>query len=158
MNEQTELPSFVLENIGFAFGKIGEMSKDLYRAAIAPLGITEQHLYILVALDRMGKTVQAHLSVPLKIDRATMVGLLNDLEKRGLIRRTPHPSDRRAYLVEITGAGRDLEQQAWQISADFTRRFFDGLSEAESAAFKQMLRRVAQNAVAMLNQTPGVNS
>jgi DNA-binding MarR family transcriptional regulator len=34
------------------------------------------------------------------------------LEARGLLQRTPHPSDRRATLVSITDAGRDLLQRA----------------------------------------------
>ena len=38
--------------------------------------------------------------------------IIDDLEKRGLVQRTPHPEDRRAKLVRLTPAGRDAAAQA----------------------------------------------
>jgi DNA-binding MarR family transcriptional regulator len=38
--------------------------------------------------------------------------IVDDLEKRGLVRRTPHPHDRRAKLVQLTDAGRDAAARA----------------------------------------------
>jgi DNA-binding MarR family transcriptional regulator len=42
----------------------------------------------------------------LRIDRTTMVALLDDLEAKGYVARQRHPHDRRAFLVHPTDSGR----------------------------------------------------
>jgi MarR family transcriptional regulator, organic hydroperoxide resistance regulator len=37
---------------------------------------------------------------------STLTGVLDRLERRGLVARTPHPQDRRSVLVELTAGGR----------------------------------------------------
>jgi DNA-binding MarR family transcriptional regulator len=48
------------------------------------------------------------VSARLTVTSATVTGLLDTLETRGLAQRRPHPEDRRSTLVEITGEGRRL--------------------------------------------------
>jgi DNA-binding MarR family transcriptional regulator len=48
------------------------------------------------------------VSARLTVTSATVTGLLDTLEARGLVRRRPHPGDRRSVLVEITDDGRRL--------------------------------------------------
>ena len=48
------------------------------------------------------------VSARLTVTSATVTGLLDTLETRGLARRRPHPADRRSVLVEITDDGRRL--------------------------------------------------
>ena len=47
------------------------------------------------------------ISARLLVTRATVTALVDSLERRGLVRRAPHPRDRRMLLVEITSAGED---------------------------------------------------
>ena len=54
------------------------------------------------------------LAAALIVTSSTVTGLLDSLEKRGLVRRTPHPSDRRMLRIEITGAGRTLIEEVGQ--------------------------------------------
>ncbi|MDQ3659750.1 MAG: MarR family transcriptional regulator [Actinomycetota bacterium] len=42
------------------------------------------------------------------VTRGTVTGLLDTLEKQGLVRRTPHPDDRRMLLIELSDPGRAL--------------------------------------------------
>jgi DNA-binding MarR family transcriptional regulator len=46
------------------------------------------------------------LAERLQADRPYVTLMVDDLEKRGLVKRTPHPEDRRAKLVHLTAAGR----------------------------------------------------
>lgn len=74
-------------------------------SVLAPLGLRPRHLVALTVLrDRHGSTQQA-LSTTLMMDRANVVGLLNDLEADGLIERLRSPEDRRRHLVQLTDAG-----------------------------------------------------
>lgn len=74
-------------------------------SVLAPLGLRPRHLVALTVLrDQHGSTQQA-LSTTLMMDRANIVGLLNDLETDGLIERLRSPEDRRRHLVQLTDAG-----------------------------------------------------
>lgn len=76
-------------------------------SVLEPLGLRPRHLVALTVLrDRDGSTQQA-LATTLMMDRATVVGLLNDLEAAGLVERQRSPEDRRRHIVRLTehGAG-----------------------------------------------------
>lgn len=72
---------------------------------LTPLGLRPRHLVALTVLrDRDGSTQQA-LAATLMMDRATVVGLLNDLETDGLVERQRSPEDRRRHIVRLTDHG-----------------------------------------------------
>jgi DNA-binding MarR family transcriptional regulator len=52
------------------------------------------------------------LAAALGIDRPNATVLVDDLESQGLVRRRPHPTDRRAKLVEATRKGKSLARKA----------------------------------------------
>lgn len=64
-----------------------------------------QHL-VLKMLAAVGPCAQQTLAEELRIDRSVMVGLCEELEKQGQVRRERNPQDRRAYAVTITDTGR----------------------------------------------------
>ena len=146
MTDASKFPTFPIESLGFAFGLVGEINRRLYARAIEPLGITDQQLFILTMLERLGPQVQAHLSEPLKISKAAMVGLINDLERKELVQRLQHPTDRRAVLVHLTEPGRLKTQQGYELSDQFTQRFFQGVTEEEQQQLRNILKRLFANA------------
>ena len=71
-----------------------------------PLGIGRRHFSVLAVLGEGKPLSQVEMGERLGIDRNTMVILLDDLEEKSLVVRRRDPSDRRAYLVSLTEAGR----------------------------------------------------
>jgi DNA-binding MarR family transcriptional regulator len=55
------------------------------------------------------------LAAVLGIDRPNATVLVDDLEGQGLVRRRPHPTDRRAKLVEATYRGKQLARRADEV-------------------------------------------
>jgi DNA-binding MarR family transcriptional regulator len=55
---------------------------------------------------------QRELAERLSADPPYVTLMIDDLEKRGLVRRKPHPTDRRAKLVELTASGRAAAARA----------------------------------------------
>ena len=55
------------------------------------------------------------LAAALGIDRPNATVLVDDLEGQGLVRRRPHPTDRRAKMVEATRKGKTLAKRANEI-------------------------------------------
>jgi|SRR6478672_476579 DNA-binding MarR family transcriptional regulator len=59
----------------------------------------------------------SQLAAALGIDPPNATTIVDDLERRGLVRRRPHPTDRRAKLVEATRKGKALARRADTILA-----------------------------------------
>jgi DNA-binding MarR family transcriptional regulator len=134
-----------MENMGAALSWIAGMIPQVYAAALQPLGIDGRHLAVLLTLQRTGPQVQAHLSQISRIDKATMVSLLNELAEGGSIERRPHPSDRRAYEVHLTPQGAALIQQAKAATQQATDDLLAALSPAERQHLHEMLVRIAEH-------------
>ncbi len=146
MSNSSPLPEYMMNITGFVFYKVAEMSRQLYGHSLSPLGITEEQLGVMIVLQNVGPQVQARLSTPLRIDKATMVGIVNDLERQGLVKRVPHPQDRRAVQVHLTEAGSSMIGKAYEVSDNFVKQFFSVLSPEEQGMFHEMLVRLAKNA------------
>jgi MarR family transcriptional regulator, transcriptional regulator for hemolysin len=78
----------------------GEFSRALEASGISP----RQHAVLATAMT--GEHTQTDLARIVGLDKTTMMVTLDELEKAGLARRCPLPSDRRARVVVVTDAGR----------------------------------------------------
>ena len=82
------------------------------------------------------------LAAVLDIDPANATPVVDDLESLGLVRRRPHPADRRAKLVEATPKGRQAARKADGILLT-PPPGLAALSPGELETLRQLLRRAA---------------
>jgi DNA-binding MarR family transcriptional regulator len=76
-------------------------------------------------------------------DKTRLVGLLDELERDGLISRTPDPADRRARIVDLTDAGRARHAAAQADVRAMEDDFLSDLSAAERDRLHRVLARLA---------------
>jgi DNA-binding MarR family transcriptional regulator len=138
------LPDYLMGDMGAVLNWLAGILPQVYISALRTLEIDGRYLAILLTLQQMGAQVQSHLSQRTRIDKATMVSLLNDLELRGCVERRPHPSDKRAYQVHLTTVGEALLAQAGSVTSRATDRLLAPLSLEERSHLHDMLVRVAQ--------------
>ncbi|HMR48391.1 MAG TPA: MarR family transcriptional regulator [Arachnia sp.] len=81
--------------------------QDMARA-FAGTPLTESRVGLLWMLALGGPSTQQALSEALSVTPRNISGLVDALEKHGYVRRVPHPSDRRAVLVELTVTGDEV--------------------------------------------------
>jgi DNA-binding MarR family transcriptional regulator len=82
------------------------------------------------------------IAAVLDIDPANATPVVDDLESLGLVRRRPHPTDRRAKLVEATRKGKQAARKADQILLT-PPPGLAALNPAELETLMQLLRRAA---------------
>ena len=77
----------------------------LFDAALRPVGLTNGQFSLLMALNRAEPPTIGQLAPFLAMDRTSLTAALKPLERRGLLRVTPSPQDRRSRVVAITAEG-----------------------------------------------------
>ena len=87
---------------------------------------------------------QQAIGEALRIDRTTMVSLIDALERPGLVRRERNRADRRAYSIRLTAKGRRLQARAEQELDVAAAAFFAPLSANEQATLRKQLARLIE--------------
>ncbi|MFF6775437.1 MarR family winged helix-turn-helix transcriptional regulator [Streptomyces sp. NPDC012637] len=100
------------------------------------------HYAVLVSIDEFGPTSQAGLSRRTGIYRSDLVSVINELEQRGQVARTPDPDDRRRNVVTLTPQGRRQLKRLDKVLADAQDELMAPLSVAERALLVGLLERV----------------
>jgi DNA-binding MarR family transcriptional regulator len=75
-----------------------------------------------------------------------MVALIDELERAGLAKRRPHPTDRRAREVSITPKGRRVLERARRMAAEVEDEVLRGLTAAQRRELLTLLRRALDSA------------
>jgi DNA-binding MarR family transcriptional regulator len=66
---------------------------------------------LLTALLEAGPLSQQQLAEKMRVNRSLVVGIVDDLERRGWVERRRDPSDRRSYQLHVTDAGRRAREE-----------------------------------------------
>ena len=82
--------------------RLGFTAKQLSFEEYEKAGLSPYHHAILALLDESVPESQAAIADSLGYDRGTLVGLLDELEEKGLVERKRDPDDRRRHLVRLT--------------------------------------------------------
>lgn len=140
--EQPLVPGTVAEHTACLLVKLGQVLFRLAEDELGDLGLRVRHYSILQALADNGPMSQLGLGGYLRIDPATMVSSLDDLERAGLAARTRDPQDRRRYLVELTADGRRLLAAANPALDILDDRAFGALSATDRKALHRILHKL----------------
>jgi DNA-binding MarR family transcriptional regulator len=127
---------------GYLLSRASQQCRDCFDALVTPLGIRGRHFGVLTIVGEEKPLSQIEISERLGIDRNTMVLLLDELEAGGFVTRTRDPQDRRAHLVALTPAGRDVLAQGTRLAQRTNDEVLSPLSPAERAQLHALLSRL----------------
>jgi MarR family transcriptional regulator, lower aerobic nicotinate degradation pathway regulator len=129
-------PTFLLKHLTW------EM-KEQKLAAFEASGLNPMHYAVLALLAESARETQATIADALGYDRSYLVGLLDEVEERGLIERRRDPDDRRRHLVKLTPAGKETLTKLRAVIRRFEKEFLAPLAADERQTFQSLLRRLA---------------
>lgn len=118
------------------------LTTDLDRR-LRPFGLnrTMYLLMVTLSLSREGSRPLGYLSRYLMVHPTTVTLVVDQLERRHLVQRQPHPTDRRTSLAVLTTAGRELTGEATAALAEGGFGF-DGVDDRTLTRLTQSLRSV----------------
>jgi DNA-binding MarR family transcriptional regulator len=107
---------------------------------------------VLLRLDSQPIRSQASLAETIGADKSRLIEVLDELQHRELITRTPDPTDRRVRLLALTPKGRRLRDTARRAIQTNEQRLLDLLPAGERSAFLTTLQRIAAAAPDVFNE------
>jgi len=134
--ERDALPPSMRDRVPFLLYRAAEQSHSLANDMLARMELNARQV-----TEREPMTQKA-LGDMLRIDRTTMVTLIDDLERKGLVVRQRHPRDRRAFLVWPTEPGRTAKTEAVAILDEQQHCFLAPLTAAERQQLAALLKRL----------------
>jgi len=140
--EPTELPPSMRDRVPFLLYRASQASLSLANQMLAEIALCARQVGILTMVTELEPMTQKALGDALRIDRTTMVALLDDLEAKGYVARQRHPRDRRAFLIHPTDLGRAAKIAAVRILDEQQRRFLGPLTPAERGQLAVLLKRL----------------
>ncbi|RKT86980.1 DNA-binding transcriptional regulator, MarR family [Saccharopolyspora antimicrobica] len=136
-------PQLLADDIGFLLSRAGGMVLGAVNKALVPLGLKVRSYSVLVlACEHEQGVNQRGVAATMGLDPSQIVGLIDELEDRGLVARTPDPADRRNRLIAATDEGRRVRDEAQALVDQAHSGYFEGLSAKAVVELRETLKRI----------------
>jgi len=109
-------------------------------------GLSEGRFQILVRLKHQptGRFTMGELAEMLDVSPRSVTGLVDNLERDGLVRRVDDPNDRRSVYAELTEQGRERIETLWRETASIQVALTHGLKASELIQLRHLCLRLIQ--------------
>lgn len=121
---------------------LGERLRAQPYAALEPFGLAARDLGAPEAVAAFGPISQVELGRRIRMDRTSVVQLVDRLQAAGWWTRTPSPTDRRVHLLQPTPEGVSRLEAARKLALEAEPDFTKALLEADLARLKSDRRRL----------------
>jgi DNA-binding MarR family transcriptional regulator len=112
---------------------------------VAPHGILTAQWSVLRILWDMEGLTQVELAERMLVEKASLTGVLEGMERRGLILRVRNAEDRRKINITLTMQGRRLKAELLPAGGKINRKATRGMTDAETIELRRLLSKVIQN-------------
>jgi MarR family 2-MHQ and catechol resistance regulon transcriptional repressor len=109
---------------------------------VRELGLTPAQFDIVATLGNTQGMSFRELGERTLITKGTLTGVVDRLEERGVLRRTPSPDDGRSTIVRLTPSGERLFSTVFLAHVEHNAARFDGWRDADFAALERELARL----------------
>jgi DNA-binding MarR family transcriptional regulator len=121
------------------FAAFGPPYMKWVRSRLGEGGISYARMRLLGALHCGGPQIMSSISDELGVTRRNITALVDALEKEGLVQRKPHPTDRRATIIELTPKGFETTDSMYEGHREAVAELFTDLSEEDLSELVRLL-------------------
>ncbi|MDR2530032.1 MAG: MarR family transcriptional regulator [Oscillospiraceae bacterium] len=115
------------------------------RSWLEPLGVTSGQPAVLLYLADHDGSIQRDIAANVRVRAASVVSVLDGLERGGLVKREPDPDDRRAWRIFLTDSGRSTCESVRSLFSQLDALTLTGVPESSKPALLSTLQTVVAN-------------
>jgi DNA-binding MarR family transcriptional regulator len=130
-------------DLGASFARLARAMIEAETPVLRAHDVEMWDYAVLAALEDGPASTQSELAVAAGRDKTRLIPILDRLEARGLLRRTPDPADRRNRVVALTADGRELLASCRSGIRAVEAELLAELDPADRAVFVAALDRLA---------------
>jgi DNA-binding MarR family transcriptional regulator len=123
-------------------GRVARKMSKVTRKKLASYGLTTTQFFLLTALYEEDGVLISVLAQKVALDKATLTGLLDRLERDDLIERKPDPSDRRAIRIFLTPKAESLRIKLIELYNQNNGMFLSILTSEEKEIFERVVNKL----------------
>ncbi|MBI2383296.1 MAG: MarR family transcriptional regulator [Gammaproteobacteria bacterium] len=136
------LPPELCQHLGFVLAKAKQELAARLNRLTGEDGLSIRHFGILVLLSRRGAMRQTEVADAMRLDRTTVMKMVDELEAAGFVRRAADPRDRRANALNVTAKGTRWIERLGPAALDAERAFLAPLTAQEQDTLRRLLMRL----------------
>jgi DNA-binding MarR family transcriptional regulator len=110
---------------------------------LRPFGLTNGQFSLLMSLNRPEPPPMGPVASLLAMDRTTLTAALKPLERRGLVKVSQDPSDRRSRILKLTDQGQDLLVRAVPVWERTHHEVEQQIPDRDPDEFRKSLRALS---------------
>lgn len=113
------------------------------RSGKSKVKLSVEQFGVIYALGRNAEVfIQQEMAELLGKDKSSLLRMVDGLERKGLVKRTPDPNDRRKNNLSLTPFGMDAFEKYWRIETALKAEIFSGLTQAEMDNFYKVVMHI----------------
>lgn len=131
------------EDLGFLLTRAAGVVVRSTNDALTPFGLRVRSYSVLaVSCDEPGGVTQRQVAATMGLDPSQIVSIIDELEGRGLVIRTPDPSDRRNKLIVATDEGHRLYKEARRRNLEVQASYFAEMPAGALDELREVLGQI----------------
>src|SRR6266568_2356669 len=115
--------------LGFLIHDVSRLRRSAFDRLLKPLNVTRSQWWVLAYLSREDGMTQSQLAVELDMGKVAIGGLIDRLEKSGLVRRDADANDRRVNRVFLEPKSKQLIARMRKVSHRMNEEILSGLPD-----------------------------
>ncbi|MBU3161596.1 MarR family transcriptional regulator [Clostridium frigoris] len=134
-----------MQNLSYLIIKASRHLKNKLDKALKEFGITAAQFSVIIQIYSSDQPITAaEIAKKLGSDRPTISGIINKLEKKGIVLKIDNPEDKRSSYLEIHKESNKLVEKIKIISDELTINIFSIYSEEETKQFTRMIFKLIE--------------
>src|SRR5215475_750870 len=129
------------QGAAFLLAQVGAHAAARFGERLAPLHLSPPHAGILRVLSRSAGLSQQELASTLKMHPSRLVGLVDELETSGFVKRQENLDDRRTYALHLTSEGQAILGEIGRIAKEHQESLLASLNKEERTQLADLLQR-----------------
>lgn len=130
------------DSISFLLAKCHQKAFHIFKQKLEPYHLTPPQLATLAFLWKKDSVNQIQLGELMGVDRTTISGIVDRLERGGLVKRESDPGDRRSCMLCLTEKGRSLEQELVPMAMEVNNALAQSLTDADVEQLVSLLKKI----------------